>query len=195
MKAALRAKQQQRQPPFASRFTEQPEGLSPSDSTGTSIAQQNALPLGDGGAASGSAQDNQRPGPPQIRCDRSRVERVRVPAGLAQRGSALNRNGATPDLCKERKMMGAPTMCVCVGGGDSICSKSHYDIDYTHIKVSSDVECFIDRKHSHPINVHMFCDAERSVMQLTNIVARWPGSTHDLSLGDGVCDGRLLKSL
>ena len=50
-------------------------------------------------------------------------------------------------------------------------------IDRTHMKASSEVEFdFVNRKHSHSINVQMICDAE---MRLTNIVARWPGSTHD----------------
>jgi len=34
----------------------------------------------------------------------------------------------------------------------------------------------INRKHFHSINVQIICDAD---MLLTNVVARWPGSTHD----------------
>lgn len=53
------------------------------------------------------------------------------------------------------------------------------DISCTHIAVkapSQDESVDINRKHFHSINVQIICDAQ---MQLSNIVARWPGSTHD----------------
>ena len=52
-------------------------------------------------------------------------------------------------------------------------------IDCTHIaiKASSHEEfVYVNRKHFHEINVRLICDG---LMQLTNIVARWSGSTHD----------------
>ena len=36
------------------------------------------------------------------------------------------------------------------------------------------VDCFF--VHFHSLNVQVICDAD---MLLTNVVARWPGSTHD----------------
>jgi len=35
---------------------------------------------------------------------------------------------------------------------------------------------YVNQKHFYSINVQIICDAQ---MRLTNIVARWPGSTHD----------------
>ncbi|XP_062373197.1 putative nuclease HARBI1 [Sardina pilchardus] len=52
-------------------------------------------------------------------------------------------------------------------------------IDCTHIaiKAPSDGEfAYVNRKHFHSLNVQIICDAQ---MRLTNVVARWPGSTHD----------------
>ena len=52
-------------------------------------------------------------------------------------------------------------------------------IDCTHIAIkapSHDEFIYVNRKHFHLINVQIICDAQ---MQLTNIVPRWPGSTHD----------------
>ena len=52
-------------------------------------------------------------------------------------------------------------------------------LDCTHIaiKVPSDDEfVYVIWKHFHSINAQLICDAQ---MQLTKIVARWPGSTHD----------------
>ncbi|XP_066575647.1 putative nuclease HARBI1 [Amia ocellicauda] len=52
-------------------------------------------------------------------------------------------------------------------------------IDCTHIAIKAPSEeefAYVNRKHFHSINVQIICDAQ---MRLTNIVARWPGSTHD----------------
>uniref|UniRef100_A0AAR2JGW4 Putative nuclease HARBI1 n=1 Tax=Pygocentrus nattereri TaxID=42514 RepID=A0AAR2JGW4_PYGNA len=52
-------------------------------------------------------------------------------------------------------------------------------IDCTHIAIrapSQNEAAFINRKQIHSINVQVICDA---TMTLTNVVARWPGSTHD----------------
>jgi len=52
-------------------------------------------------------------------------------------------------------------------------------IDCTHITIkapSQDEFVYVNRKQFHSINVQIICDAQ---MHLTNIVARWPGSTHD----------------
>lgn len=52
-------------------------------------------------------------------------------------------------------------------------------VDCTHISIkapSQDEYVYVNRKHFHSINVQIICDAQ---MRLTNIVARWPGSTHD----------------
>jgi len=52
-------------------------------------------------------------------------------------------------------------------------------IDCTNIAIkapSHDEFVYVKRKHFHSINVQIICDAQ---MQLTNIVARCPGSTHN----------------
>ncbi|KAK0139210.1 putative nuclease HARBI1 [Merluccius polli] len=52
-------------------------------------------------------------------------------------------------------------------------------IDCTHIAIKAPSEgeyAHVNRKHFHSLNVQIICDAQ---MRLTNIVARWPGSTHD----------------
>ena len=52
-------------------------------------------------------------------------------------------------------------------------------IDCTHIAVktpSEHEEAFVNRKGIHTINVQAVCDPD---MKITNIVAKWPGSTHD----------------
>jgi hypothetical protein len=52
-------------------------------------------------------------------------------------------------------------------------------IDCTHIAIRAPHEnefIFVNRKHVHSINVQVICEAN---MILTNVVARWPGSTHD----------------
>ena len=58
-------------------------------------------------------------------------------------------------------------------------------IDCTHIPVISpggdNAEVFRNRKGFMSINVQAICDADR---RITNIVARWPGSTHDSRIFD-----------
>ena len=53
-------------------------------------------------------------------------------------------------------------------------------IDCTHIRVQSpggeDAARVVNRKGYYSINVQVICDASQ---RITNIVARWPGSTHD----------------
>ncbi|KAL6469110.1 hypothetical protein MHYP_G00226340 [Metynnis hypsauchen] len=52
-------------------------------------------------------------------------------------------------------------------------------IDCTHIAIKAPSEeefAYVNRKHFHSINVQIICDAK---MCLTNVAARWPGSTHD----------------
>ena len=52
-------------------------------------------------------------------------------------------------------------------------------IDCTHIPIkspSSNEEAYVNRKGVHTINVQAVCDAN---MRLLDIVAKWPGSTHD----------------
>ena len=53
-------------------------------------------------------------------------------------------------------------------------------IDCTHAAIRAPSEnevAFINHEHFHSLNVNLVCDAD---MLLTNAVARWPGSTHDL---------------
>lgn len=52
-------------------------------------------------------------------------------------------------------------------------------IDCTHIAIRAPSESefvYVNRKNVHTINVQIICDPS---MVLTNLVARWPGSTHD----------------
>ena len=52
-------------------------------------------------------------------------------------------------------------------------------IDCTHAAIRAlreDKYVFVNRKQFHSINVQIICDAQ---MLLTNVVAKWPGSTHD----------------
>lgn len=52
-------------------------------------------------------------------------------------------------------------------------------IDCTHIRIkapSNDAFAYMNRKNFHSVNVQLICDA-RCV--LLNVVARWPGGTHD----------------
>ncbi|XP_046408558.1 putative nuclease HARBI1 [Ischnura elegans] len=56
-------------------------------------------------------------------------------------------------------------------------------IDCTHIKIQSpggnEAERFRNRKGFFSVNVQACCDAD---MSITNLVARWPGSTHDQNI-------------
>ena len=52
-------------------------------------------------------------------------------------------------------------------------------IDGTHIKIQAPVQYedqFANRKNLHSINVQLVCN---HVNKITNVVAQWPGSTHD----------------
>lgn len=52
-------------------------------------------------------------------------------------------------------------------------------IDCTHVAIKAPSEneyAFVNRKQFHSINVQIICDAN---LILLNVVARWPGSTHD----------------
>jgi len=52
-------------------------------------------------------------------------------------------------------------------------------IDCTHIRIKAPPEAeevYLNRKGIHTINIQAVCDAE---MKLINVVAKWPGSTHD----------------
>ncbi|XP_071496784.1 putative nuclease HARBI1 [Diadema antillarum] len=50
-------------------------------------------------------------------------------------------------------------------------------IDCTHVELHGDDEyVFVSRKGKHSINVQIVCDWK---YKITNVVARWPGSTHD----------------
>jgi hypothetical protein len=52
-------------------------------------------------------------------------------------------------------------------------------IDGTHIRIktpSTDERLFVDRKKFHSINVQAVCDSR---LKFLNIVAKWPGGTHD----------------
>lgn len=52
-------------------------------------------------------------------------------------------------------------------------------IDGTHIKIkapSTDEHLYVNRKHFHSINVQCVCDSK---LNFFNIVAKWPGGTHD----------------
>ena len=57
-------------------------------------------------------------------------------------------------------------------------------IDCTHVRLygapmGDDEYVFVNRKGFHSLNVQMICSAKYKV---TNIVARWPGSTHDSAI-------------
>ncbi|KAI2646902.1 hypothetical protein H4Q32_026559 [Labeo rohita] len=73
-------------------------------------------------------------------------------------------------------------------------------IDCTHVRIkapSTNDYAFINRKNYHSINVQIICDAKLTIL---NMVARWPGGTHDsfilqnssvgIKLRDGALQGR-----
>ena len=76
-------------------------------------------------------------------------------------------------------------------------------IDCTHVRIicpnKENAIAFVNRKQFYSINVQAVCDSDAFI---TNIVARWPGSTHDSrifeniniadKLRDGALDGILL---
>lgn len=52
-------------------------------------------------------------------------------------------------------------------------------IDCTHVAIkapSVNEVAYVNRKNVHTINVQIICDSN---LIITNLVARWPGSTHD----------------
>lgn len=52
-------------------------------------------------------------------------------------------------------------------------------IGCTHVVIRAPWEdefVFVDKKHFHSVNVQIICDAQ---MALTNVAAKWPGSTHE----------------
>lgn len=75
-------------------------------------------------------------------------------------------------------------------------------VDGTHIRIQGPCvheEVYVNRHLYHSINVQVVVDAS---CRIRNVVARWPGSTHDsriftestlpIKLADGVYDGLLL---
>ncbi|XP_071802814.1 putative nuclease HARBI1 [Asterias amurensis] len=76
-------------------------------------------------------------------------------------------------------------------------------IDCTHVKLygaplGEDEHLYVNRKGYHSINVQVVCDAG---FKIVNVVARWPGSSHDSAvlhgslLGQMFTDGRLQGTL
>ncbi|XP_048845582.1 putative nuclease HARBI1 [Brienomyrus brachyistius] len=67
-------------------------------------------------------------------------------------------------------------------------------IDCTHIAIKAPSEneaTFLNKKQFYSINVQLICDAN---MVLTNVVARWPGSTHDALILQKSSVGRSLEA-
>ena len=52
-------------------------------------------------------------------------------------------------------------------------------IDYSHVSIvahSNNEEIYVNRKNEHSINIQAICDSDLKFM---DVVAKWPGSTHD----------------
>lgn len=66
-------------------------------------------------------------------------------------------------------------------------------IDCTHVRLkppSVNDYAFINRKNYHSVNVQVICDARLSLL---NVVARWPGGTHDSFIFKNSSVGRNLQ--
>ena len=50
---------------------------------------------------------------------------------------------------------------------------------------------YVNRKNYHSINVQLICDAK---LRFLNVVARWPGSTHDSFIFQNCSVGRRLQA-
>lgn len=67
-------------------------------------------------------------------------------------------------------------------------------IDCTYVAIRAPREeeyAFVNRKHFHSINVQIICDVQ---MVLTNVVATWPGTTHDSCILSQSSVGRTLQA-
>ena len=68
-------------------------------------------------------------------------------------------------------------------------------IDCTHIAIKAPNKAeendYVDRRRDHSINVQAICDAD---YLMTNVVARWPGSTHDTFILRNSSVGRRLEA-
>lgn len=66
-------------------------------------------------------------------------------------------------------------------------------IDCTHVRLkapSVNDYAFVNRKNYHSINVQVICDAKLSLL---NVVAKWPGGTHDSFIFQNSCVGERLQ--
>ena len=66
-------------------------------------------------------------------------------------------------------------------------------IDCTHVRLkppSVNDYAYVNRKNYHSINVQIISDAK---LRLLNVVARWPGSTHDAFIFNNSNVGRRLQ--
>jgi len=64
-------------------------------------------------------------------------------------------------------------------------------IDCTHVAIkapSSHEEAFVNRKGIHTVNIQAVCDND---MRINNLVAKWPGSSHDSFIWRASALGRL----
>ena len=52
----------------------------------------------------------------------------------------------------------------------------NYSIHFNSIGTKDEEEAFVNRNNFHSINTQVICDA---TLRVTDLVAKWPGSTHD----------------